>query len=124
MRTLFTPREANRTLPLVKRIVGDILDRGRELRALMPKRSRPENARRVREIELELHGLMRELERIGCFYKDWGFEAGLVDFPARIQGREVYLCWRSDEDRITWYHDVEAGFQGRRPIPGGLLEGD
>jgi hypothetical protein len=122
MGTLFTPSGANRTLPLVKRIVGDILDRGAELRALLARRSGQEHDRRMREIEHELRDLMRELKRIGCFYKDWGFETGLVDFPARIDGREVYLCWRSDEERITWYHDIEAGFQGRQPIPQGLLE--
>ena len=43
-------------------------------------------------------------------------ETGLVDFPARLDGREVLLCWRLGEERIAWYHDAEAGFRGRKPL--------
>ena len=64
---------------------------------------------------------MRELETIGCYYKDWGFDKGLIDFPARIGGEDVYLCWRSDENEVAWYHPVEGGYAGRRPIPAELL---
>jgi hypothetical protein len=43
-------------------------------------------------------------------------DTGLIDFPARRQGRLVYLCWRSDEDRVGYWHEVDAGFGGRRPL--------
>jgi hypothetical protein len=43
-------------------------------------------------------------------------ETGLIDFPARREGRLVYLCWRPDEDRVTHWHEVDAGFGGRRPL--------
>lgn len=122
MRTVFTPSEANRTLPLVRRIVADILAGGREIRVLMPRRADPEVAERIAGIERELRDHMRELEGIGCYYKDWGFQTGLVDFPAQIDGADVFLCWRSDEESIGWYHPVEAGFRGRQPIPAELLE--
>ena len=118
----FTPAEANRTLPLVKQIVRDVLDKGRELRSLASSQSEPGVAVRVRELEVELRELAAELERIGCSYKDWGFEAGLVDFPSEIDGEEVLLCWRSDEDSVAWFHTYDAGFAGRTPIPEELLE--
>jgi len=112
----FTAAEATKTLPLVKRIVADVLRTGRELR------ESEEGTREARRLESQLRGLMSELDQIGCYYKDWGFEMGLVDFPATIDGRDVFLCWRSDEPELTWYHAIEEGFQGRRPIPAELLE--
>ena len=57
------------------------------------------------------------LERIhstGCVVKD--LEVGLLDFPARINGEAVYLCWRLGEDRIRFYHAQDEGFSGRKPI--------
>ena len=118
----FTPTEANRTLPLVRRIVADILQRGRELRSLAPRRAEPRIAARIRRAEDALRELMRELERIGCTYKDFAFEIGLVDFPSRIEGRDVLLCWRSDEDSVGHFHTAGEGYAGRRPIPAELLE--
>ena len=109
-----------RTLPLVKRIVSDILERGREWRSLA-KAAKGANER-AEQLEEELADLMRELENIGCYYKDWGFDMGLIDFPARIDGQPVFLCWRSDEAEIAWFHSVNEGFAGRQPIPHSLLE--
>jgi hypothetical protein len=43
-------------------------------------------------------------------------DRGLVDFPARVDGREVYLCWQLDEPEITHWHGLESGFAGRRPL--------
>ena len=69
-----------------------------------------------------LDELFEEIESLGCYYKDWNFTVGLVDFPAKINGRDVMFCWRSDEDRISFFHDEESGYAGRRPIPKELLE--
>jgi hypothetical protein len=126
-RRSFTPADANRTLPLVRRIVADVLARGGEARALVAKAdgADAETAQaRLRVLDLEIRGLLEELERIGCSYKDWGFETGLVDFPGELDGRSVLLCWRSDEDSVRYYHAPEAGFAGRMPIPRRLLEED
>jgi hypothetical protein len=116
-RHCFSPEQANRTLPLVRRIVSDLLQRGRELRQLAAAEPDEIRQARIARLQAELAQLSTELERIGCSYKDWGFETGLVDFPARIDGRDVLLCWRSDEPRVEWYHEPDAGFAGRRPIP-------
>ena len=43
-------------------------------------------------------------------------ETGLVDFPAEREGRAVYLCWRLGEDELNWWHELDTGFSGRRPL--------
>ncbi|MCC7015165.1 MAG: DUF2203 domain-containing protein [Planctomycetes bacterium] len=125
VRRSFTPAQANRTLPLVRRIVADLLARGQELRKLAPRHAEGQTRARLGVLEAEIRDLVHELEQIGCDYKDFAFDKGLVDFPGEIDGRTVLLCWRSDEPRVQWYHAPEAGFAGRTPIPEALLrEGD
>ncbi len=43
-------------------------------------------------------------------------ETGLIDFPSELDGRSVFLCWRLREDAVAYWHDVEAGFLGRKPL--------
>lgn len=118
----FTPTEAQRTLPLVRRIVEDILNIGHDLRTLMTMLGddAPDNPQ-IQEMMEQLKDYFLELEQLGCFYKDWNFSIGLVDFPAVINGKEVFLCWRSDEEGIRYYHEIEAGYAGRQLIPAELL---
>jgi hypothetical protein len=110
---LFTPSEAESTLPLVRQIVADILETGRRLREL------GENDERLPDLQAELEEHLGELASMGCYFKDWNFSVGLVDFPAMIDGETVYLCWRSDENELAWYHRIDDGYQGRRPLPKG-----
>jgi len=123
-RRKFTPVEASRTLPLVRRIVTDLLERGRELRQLAPRHAEPEVRARLSSIEAQIRDLIEELHEIGCDYKDFAFDKGLVDFPGVIDGRPVLWCWRSDEPRVEWYHPPDAGFAGRVRIPSALLHDD
>lgn len=114
----FTPTKARNTLPLVKKIVKDILDTSREMRLIADEiGGEVENDPRILKLADNIEGFMQELEEIGCFFKDWNFSIGLVDFPAIIDGKEVLLCWKSDEEDILFYHEQEAGFAGRKPIP-------
>jgi hypothetical protein len=108
---LFTRSEAESTFPLVRQIVGDILATAGRVRGLA------EDDPEVPRLQDELAAQVRELEEMGCFYKDWNFTIGLVDFPSVIDGETVFLCWRSDEPSLAWYHPVDEGFQGRRPLP-------
>ena len=115
----FTPAEARNTLPLVKKIVKDILDTSREMK-LIAEELQDEQIKsdyQIKRMVEEINSFMAELEEIGCFYKNWNFTIGLVDFPAVIDNKEVMLCWRSDEDDIRFYHDLDAGYSGRKPIP-------
>ncbi len=63
----------------------------------------------------KINGYLGELEQIGCEFK--GFDEGLVDFHGRLDEREILWCWKLGEDRITHWHELEAGFAGRQPLP-------
>ena len=114
----FTPLQARKTLPLVRKIVKDILDTTREIKLIADDlNGKIEENSAVKKMVEQVNGFMVELEEIGCYYKDWNFTIGLVDFPAVIDGKDVFLCWKSDEEDILYYHDMEAGFAGRKLIP-------
>ncbi len=115
---LFTPKEANQTLPLVKRIVADILSTGDRVRALSAEIGKnAESDPQIIQWMDQLEELFEELELLGCSYKDWNFTVGLVDFPSVIGDQQVFLCWRSDEKELKYYHEIDAGFTGRKLIP-------
>lgn len=57
---------------------------------------------------------IQKVHSTGVQIKD--FQEGLVDFPYEYDGRIVYLCWKIDEDEIGWWHEVDAGFAGRRSL--------
>ena len=114
----FTPEEARRTLPLVRQIVKDIIDTTREMRLIAEEiGGTVENDPKIQRMAEQVNHFLRELEEIGCYYKDSNFTLGLVDFPSIINDNEVFLCWRSDEEDILFYHDLHTGFAGRKPIP-------
>ncbi|NWF51078.1 MAG: DUF2203 domain-containing protein [Ignavibacteriaceae bacterium] len=114
----FTPDEARRTLPLVRKIVKDILETGRQMRLIADELldDSYNNSEFIRLAEL-MNSYLAELEEIGCYYKDSEFSQALVDFPAIIDGKDVFLCWKSDEEDIIYYHETDAGFRGRKLIP-------
>jgi len=115
----FTPAEARRTLPLVKQIVRDILDTTKEMRLLAEEiGNNAEDDDRIKKMASDVD----KFKEIGCYFKDWNFRIGLVDFPGLIDGREVFFCWKSDEDDIEFYHELEEGFAGRKPIPAKLFD--
>lgn len=108
---LFTRLEAESALPLVRQIVADVLETARKIREL------DENDSELPRLQDEMEENLTELEGMGCYFKDWNFSIGLVDFPAVIEGETVFLCWRSDESELAWYHGIEEGYQGRTPLP-------
>jgi hypothetical protein len=80
-------------------------------------------SRRKAEKDVSLASLEAGLQQIqdsGVLLKD--LDTGLVDFPCLVDDREVYLCWKIGEDRIGFWHDVEEGFAGRKPVDGKLLD--
>jgi hypothetical protein len=64
----------------------------------------------------ELDGVVREIEASGAHLKD--VRLGLVDFPTLQDGEVVYLCWQFGEPEVAFWHRIEDGFAGRRPLPG------
>ena len=125
----FTLEEANRTLPLVRRIVQDIVADYRGWKECLARyelaaaHRRPEQGESpeaaalratVDEIAHRINGYIAELEQVGCVLK--GFDDGLVDFRSRLEGRDVYLCWKLGEDEIAHWHDLDGGYRTRRPL--------
>lgn len=122
---LFTIEEAQRALVFVRRVVQDIVQHYQELIGLRDELEtladttvEPERIASLRDrndrLTDALNRLHDELTEVGCQLKDW--RMGLVDFPALRGGREVLLCWRLGEERIAYWHDLDAGFGGRQPI--------
>jgi hypothetical protein len=64
--------------------------------------------------EEAVRSALEQIQATGCVVKD--LDVGLLDFPARINNQEVYLCWRLGEDRIRFYHRQDEGFSARKPI--------
>ena len=124
----FTVAQANATLPLVRRIVRDLLELHPRWRAAVVEfeveqngvsasgETAPSRAARLEAGRLagDIESCLDELDQVGCVFK--GFDTGLVDFPAMIDGREVYLCWQFDEPAVTHWHEVDGGYAGRQPI--------
>ena len=63
---------------------------------------------------VKYNDLMEKVEAVGCEVK--GIREGLIDFPSLREGKEVYLCWRMPEKEILFWHDLNTGFSGRKPI--------
>jgi hypothetical protein len=119
-RRRFTLAEANRSLPLVSRIVRDIVeahDKATQLQRKLENCTAKEATALQDRLDLALEHLQEyvdELVGIGIELKD--YETGLIDFTARHQGRDVYLCWRLGEEKIDYWHELQAGFAGRQPV--------
>ena len=127
----FTPAEANSALaevrPVAQRLVG-VRERMREL-----ERSQGDLASAIEgngggyaasdlnEAQSELSGLadaaiacVERLEELGVTVKD--LDLGLLDFPGVRGGVEVELCWHVGEDAVAFWHELGAGYAGRKPI--------
>src|SRR6516165_2180747 len=62
----------------------------------------------------QLKQAIERIQETGCVVKD--LDQGLIDFPSLLDGREVYLCWKLGEERIAYWHGLEEGFAGRKPL--------
>jgi len=124
----FTVEQANATLPLVRRIVEDIVlqyrrwqDRVREFEVVTANSTADRPDARAEELQqeaqalaAEIEGYVGELAELGIEFK--GYDLGLVDFPAEVGGRAAYLCWKLGEPAVQHWHEVGAGYADRRPI--------
>ena len=119
----YTVEEANRLLPRLEpmlvelRVARDRLTEQEAHEALAgaaPANGGGERGRRVGEAFLEVRRLLVELQELGLVVRD--VDRGLVDFPAIVEGREVYLCWQLGEDEVGHWHHLDAGYGGRRPL--------
>jgi len=129
-RKYYSVEEANRALPLVKAIVGDIVRHYEQVEELQGRLSRvmrernrdaddpyseelSETQSELATQEDRLREYIDELKKLGVELKS---EDGLCDFPSLMDGREVYLCWRLGEPQVAYWHELEAGFSGRKRL--------
>jgi hypothetical protein len=122
----FTVEEANKTLPLVSKIVEDLVrehglwdDKVREFE-LATVGSSPDHPDAIAELlqmealrlAKDIEGYIAELNDLGVICK--GMDTGLVDFRGQIDGRDVYYCWKLGEPSVMYWHEIDAGFVGRQ----------
>jgi hypothetical protein len=128
----FTPVEANELLATVRPLVERMVSHRRALAVATVRHARiatkiAGNGGGVRPHEVdelqatideeaaEIVRCVAELQELGLLVKD--LDEGLVDFPALHGGDEVLLCWRLGEDEVAFWHTLEDGFAGRKPLP-------
>ena len=125
---LFTVDQANRTLPLVRKIVEDIVREHRHWQEAIveldllgsvahPELPDPRTValeRKIQKIAGEIDAFQRELEELGIQLKDR--RIGLIDFPSELDGRPMLLCWQLGEPSVQFWHDLDSGFAGRQPL--------
>jgi hypothetical protein len=128
----FTAEEANEALDEVRPLTEELVEHRRGLAELQERQValtariagnggnvQPHEVQGVQErLDEALAGIARCVTRIhelGALVKD--LDQGLVDFPAQRGEEEVLLCWRLGEEEIGFWHGLEEGFSGRRPLP-------
>jgi hypothetical protein len=128
----FNRREAEELLPVIGQFLEDACKQKRTLdsitaeiynaglRIMMLGGSLPPfaelNRKKTQRDKLaeQLARTIDEIQKTGCLVKD--LETGLVDFPSQREGEDVYLCWKLGEPRIGFWHGIEEGFAGRKPL--------
>ena len=123
--------EANATLGELESIVTVLAEQRAELVRLRDhalarspgtgREVEPLSDEELRTLRLRMQGLVDQMaagvariDQLGLSLRD--IESGLVDFPALVTGRQVWLCWRRGESQIGWWHDLDTGFSSRRPL--------
>lgn len=121
---LFTVAEANALLPEISSLMSELLERRARSASI-----RTENEAVINDLHsnignrdlslatldfLAIEQLVHKIRSYGIVVKD--INVGLVDFLAEVDGREVYLCWRYGESKVAYYHELQAGFNGRKRI--------
>jgi hypothetical protein len=128
----FTPEEANALLGEVRPVAESLVAHRRAFTVSAARRARlsarisgnggdldPQEPHELdEELEREAEAVVRaveQLERFGVLVKD--LDRGLVDFPALRNGEEILLCWQVGEPEVGYWHGVDEGFAGRKPLP-------
>ncbi|MEO9319276.1 MAG: DUF2203 domain-containing protein [Nitrososphaera sp.] len=125
MFALYTPESANKALPDVRRIFNRIVDENKrvillhnELQSIIESGSKFDlflkKKAEINSSMKALYSAIEELEGKGVLIKS--IEQGLVDFPSVRFGEEVWLCWKSGEESVKFWHGKDEGFMGRKPL--------
>ena len=124
MSRYYTPNEANETLIVIRPMIKELMEIGGRIRTHQPEYwavvqksagngGNPALSKLLPDFD-RLDLLLHTIQDMGIEVKD--LSIGLIDFVALHDGREVYLCWKYGEESIQFWHEIDAGFQGRRLI--------
>jgi hypothetical protein len=121
---LFTVDEAREAIRLIRPLVGEILQIRADVLSRQPELWTAMQRAAGNGGSVELSRLAKDFDRLdqlvhrildsGAEIKDLG--EGLIDFRASRHDQTVYLCWKYGEDDLAFWHDMEAGFSGRKPL--------
>jgi hypothetical protein len=121
---LFTVEEANALLPRLRELLDELAlhrdavrEKAPHLEPILQTASANGGGRAGSEYGVEAYKLYLAVARIrelGVLLKD--LDMGLLDFPHERDGRVVFLCWHPPEERIEYWHEIEAGYPGRQPL--------
>jgi hypothetical protein len=120
----FTLAEANALIPQLEELLREmivlrdsLMTMGASLQPMLLRAGGNGGSKAGSEYVLTMqrfNACLSVFQDLGCELKD--LDDGLVDFPSYRQGQLIYLCWKRGEDRIEWWHTMEAGFAGRQPL--------
>ena len=113
--------EATERLIDIEPILERLRDQRSQLIGLRDEVEATEDAAAIGALRLRMQGVIDQMQADVGRLDGWGIslrdiESGLIDFPALAGGRQVWLCWRLGEEGIDWWHELDDGFGGRRPL--------
>jgi hypothetical protein len=125
-----TTEEINRLIPRLETIIANLRVLKREIQqktasvqaakmSLAKAHALRDDSFFAEEAEIEFllmdaNAWIKQIETLGGELKD--IDHGLIDFYGMVNGEPVYLCWKSGEPALKWYHGLDEGFRGRKPL--------
>ena len=122
----FSVEEAQKLIPVLKPLLQNLKDIAKEYgkwlaeaqHLVLNYHQKPRDTEgildRVIETRKKLHETYKKITDLGVIVRD--IEKGLVDFPSEMDGEEIYLCWKMDEEEIKYWHKKDEGFKNRKPL--------
>lgn len=121
MTTFYTLDRANDRIPDLVELLTVLRTQRDELRELKGTFEATEESDDQRRLRLRMQGLVDQMQATVARIDGWGItlrdiDTGLIDFPALVNGRQVWLCWQLGEGPVEWWHELDSGLAGRRPL--------
>ena len=123
----FTVESAQKQISKIKKLITRVQSLKKAIDAILSIRIDPNEVgfdefletntklnKEYHKLSYEFYREIEKLEKTGCLLKD--LDRGLVDFYCKFEGRDIFLCWKIDEDKIKAWHEIDSGFVGRQPI--------
>ena len=125
MQNYFTIKSANEILPSVikkfqnlKKEKNEVLKLEQKLQVSVSTTNQLDQyillKQQLNRAIIQFYGAIAELEQTGVMIKD--IDQGLLDFPSKRFDEEIWLCWKDGETEIKFWHEIDSGFNGRKPV--------